>query len=162
MELDSSATVAGPTALPIAYRIEASCGSAAESVLMSYCRFSSDDWRSDVYVYHDVGGGWTTHVATHHPVFRTPLPAEVPFPNDASQDKQLMDWFHRTESVMAMFDEAEKVPLDLPHAGETFNDPTPAACADRLESLRELGYHVPQSAIDGLRAEDPGSDVPEV
>lgn len=29
---------------------------------MSYCRWSTDDGRSDVYVYHDIRGGWTTHV----------------------------------------------------------------------------------------------------
>lgn len=31
---------------------------------MSYCRFSSDLWQCDVYVYEDCDGGWTTHVAS--------------------------------------------------------------------------------------------------
>ena len=30
---------------------------------MSYCRWSSDRWQSDVYCYSDVIGGYTTHVA---------------------------------------------------------------------------------------------------
>lgn len=30
---------------------------------MSYCRFSSDNFQSDVYVYADVYGGYTTMVA---------------------------------------------------------------------------------------------------
>lgn len=29
---------------------------------MSYCRWSSDNFKCDVYVYADVSGGWTTHV----------------------------------------------------------------------------------------------------
>ena len=66
---------------------------------MSYCRFGWDS--SEVYVYADVSGGWTTHVA----------------------------------------------------GAGSFNDPTAAACADRLESLRKEGVSVPQYAIDELRAD---------
>lgn len=41
-----------------------------------------------------------------------------------------------------------------------YNELSPRACADRLESLREAGYVVPQYAIDALREEqsEPGSD----
>lgn len=72
---------------------------------MSYARWGC----SDVYVYADTGGGWTTHLVTY--------------------------------------------PADRPFAGETFNDPTPSACADRLELLRSHGWDVPQEAIDRLRDE---------
>ena len=30
---------------------------------MSYCRFSSDDYGCDAYVYEDVSGGFTIHLA---------------------------------------------------------------------------------------------------
>ena len=30
---------------------------------MAYCRFSSDFFECDAYVYEDVNGGWTTHIA---------------------------------------------------------------------------------------------------
>jgi hypothetical protein len=30
---------------------------------MSYCRWSSDEGKSDVYVWHDCSGGWRTWVA---------------------------------------------------------------------------------------------------
>jgi len=30
---------------------------------MSYCRWSSDDFRCDLYCYADIGGGYTTYVA---------------------------------------------------------------------------------------------------
>jgi hypothetical protein len=30
---------------------------------MSYCRWSCDDFRSDVYTYAHIDGTWTTHVA---------------------------------------------------------------------------------------------------
>jgi len=36
---------------------------------MSYCRFSCDDGKSDVYVY-EIAAGWVTHVASHRIVGR--------------------------------------------------------------------------------------------
>ncbi len=83
---------------------------------MSYCRFSSNAWTSDVYVYVYVSGaGWVTHVAYRH---------------------------HVTE------------PIGLAHDGAMFIDDTPGECVARLESLRDIGYHVPQHAIDDLLLED--------
>ena len=37
---------------------------------MSYCRWSSDDFQCDVYVYESVAGGFVTHVAANRVVFR--------------------------------------------------------------------------------------------
>jgi len=31
--------------------------------MMSYCRWSSDNWQCDLYCYDDISGGITTHVA---------------------------------------------------------------------------------------------------
>ena len=36
---------------------------------------------------------------------------------------------------------------------KAYNDETPGDCANRLEYLRELGYKVPQYAVDALREE---------
>jgi hypothetical protein len=46
-------------------------------------------------------------------------------------------------------------PVGLSNDGESFNDPTPQSCAERLEALRSEGYVVPQGVIDALRAEQP-------
>jgi hypothetical protein len=43
---------------------------------MSYCRWSSNDFQCDVYVYEDVAGGWTTHVACNRVVYSEPLREE--------------------------------------------------------------------------------------
>lgn len=113
---------------------------------MSYCRFSSDDFQCDVYVYADCTGGWTTHVAGRRHVFKEPLPADVSLENKE-------EWVKRYARVMELIDSAELVDIGLPFDGETFNDPTPGECADRLEILRAAGYNVPQYAIDQLRDE---------
>lgn len=113
---------------------------------MSYCRWSSDDFDCDVYVYEDTAGGWTTHVAGMRvSIDRSGLP-----PEDADV---VGSWIGRYQAVMDLVQFAGRQPIGLPHDGETFSDPTPGACADRLEELRALGYHVPQWAIDELRKE---------
>ena len=118
---------------------------------MSYCRWSSDDFQCDVYVYADVRGGWTTHVANRRVAYAEPLPPPV---RAVPGDRDSVDaWLERHRLVTAMRDAAELVPIGLPHDGDNFTDDTPGECADRLESLRALGYNVPQYAIDTLREE---------
>lgn len=118
---------------------------------MAYCRWSSDDFQCDLYVYEDVAGGYTTHVANLRPVFRDPLPEPIEWDPD-----NVEPWFMRYFAVMKMVENAERVPIGGPYDSQTFSDPTPGACADRLEMLRGAGYNVPQYAIDELRAEAEG------
>ena len=115
---------------------------------MSYCRFSTDDFACDVYVYEDCGGGFTTHVAGNRVVPVEPLPAKVPFDKD-----HFAEWIARDRAVMAILERSPRTAIGLPHDGGSFNDPDAGACADRLESLKALGYNVPQFAIDALRQE---------
>lgn len=120
---------------------------------MSYCRFSSDDYQCDVYCYEDVMGGFTTHVAGNRPVLDGTLPPAVPF-----RQENLEAWHARREKVMAWVETAERVQIDLLHNGECFNDPDAASAADRLQMLKDIGYNVPQYAIDALREE--AADMP--
>lgn len=114
---------------------------------MSYCRWSSDDFRCDVYTYADVAGGYTTHVASHRHL------TDEPMPPPAHPVKQTEAWAARHKQVMEIIGRARLEAIGGPHDGETFNDPDPGYAADRLEMLRDAGYHVPQYAIDDLRAE---------
>ena len=146
---------------------------------MSYCRWSSMNWKCDVYVYADVSGGYTTHVAGN----RRALP---PMPDIIGERFSM--WLHRWSGCEWDKDKHKFVypiryramlyglwlqfvsfwhnrihmgslhlipsrPIGLPHDGETFNDETPTECAATLERLRAIGYVVPQDAIDSLRAE---------
>lgn len=111
---------------------------------MSYCRWSSDDFACDVYVYADVAGGWTTHVAGRRLVPAEPMPPPL---------SDVAEYVARQQKVREIVARSESVAIGLPHDDEMFYDPTPVACADRLEELRAIGYNVPQYAIDALRAE---------
>lgn len=115
---------------------------------MSYCRWSDDDCQCDVYVYANCSGGYTTHVASRRVLYRHPLPPPVLF-----DGARITEWQARRALIEALFAESDKVPIGLPHDGESFNDDTASECADRLERLRALGYVVPQYAIDALREE---------
>jgi hypothetical protein len=141
--------------------------------IMSYCRFSSNNMMCDVYVYADCGGGWTTHVAGRRLVC-PPIP-EPPFNmvvvRDAEFDKvtRKLVYKRKRDKFIAsitgrLYNLLSKphgwtlkiIPrkyIGLPHDGETFNHDTPQECAENLEYLRNLGYNVPQYAIDNLKAE---------
>lgn len=133
---------------------------------MSYARFSSDDWLSDVYVYEcengdDQPSDWVTHVAGNRiqddAVFRALLPPREPLPKPGD-DVGALAYYGRYKLVMELQRAEPREYVDLPHAGDTLRDPTPGACADRLEYLRALGYRVPQGAVDRLRGEQEDLD----
>lgn len=115
---------------------------------MSYCRWSSDKFMCDVYVYHSVGDYWSTNVAASRP--------EEPMPDADMRllmDGQKFWWLLQHRLAEEARETIARKPIGLPHDGESFEDATPGDCADRLEYLRSLGYLVPQHAIDALRAE---------
>lgn len=115
---------------------------------MSYCRFSSDDFASDVYCYESVGDFFAIHVAGNRVVPAEPLPPRVELSRES-----IPAYMARNEEVSRILDASPHVAIGLPHDGDFFQEPDAAACADRLEYLRGLGYVVPQYAIDALREE---------
>lgn len=118
---------------------------------MSYCRFSSDDFQCDVYVYEDCAGGWTTHVASSRIIFNDPLPPRVSIDNPVA-------FLIRYTEVSDLVERATRIPIGLPYDGETFSDETPGECAETLEMLKDAGYNVPQYAIIALKEEDEEGD----
>ena len=123
---------------------------------MSYCRWSSDDFRCDLYVYADCDGTWTTHVAKQRYAGEVPPTPDL---RTASTD----EWMEAYKKQRAYLDAAEREPITLPHAGATFKDAGPAECAATLRMLREAGYRVPDCAIAALdedAAEDEAAPSP--
>lgn len=118
---------------------------------MSLCRWSSDDWRSDVYVY-EAHTGWIIHVAGRRHVFTEPLPPPV----DTSDFDA---WLKRDQQVHRMVKAANLVDIDLPSAGRTFVTDSPGSCARVLRRLRTEGFHVPDGVIDALDEEQRHEDT---
>lgn len=121
---------------------------------MSYCRWSSDNWRCDLYCYEDCGGGWTTHVAGNRLVGEIPE-ARMPRPGATDADWQTYGEAHSAQ--MKWLDTATREPIGLPHDGESFNDSTLAEFKDRLLSLRAIGYRFPDYVLDEVEQELTGA-----
>lgn len=117
---------------------------------MSYCRWSCDGFRSDVYCYADTAGGYTTHVARNK--VAGDIPVVPPMPRTTDRDV-LQPWLEAHNQMMAFVAEADHEPLGLPVDGESFNDDTLPELLNRLLWLRQLGYRVPQFAIDAVQDE---------
>ena len=115
---------------------------------MSLCRFSSDGFQSDVYVYESDNGiviniaqFKLTNNFAYPTLFSKEIADEAEFIAHTTEVlKKRQEWM-RT---------ATRTKIDLLHSGDAFTIADPKGAADRLLYLRELGYHIPQSAIDGL------------
>jgi hypothetical protein len=143
---------------------------------MSYCRWSSDNWKSDVYVYEgDVG--YVIHVASRRRA-RSPIPTlplrtlgrmvswlgqeydvirqrfEYPSRHRAFVAK-LLFWAWSLSHRLSLWHlgNIPLVKIGLPADGETFVLDCPLACWEKLVELRAMGYHVPYYALDQLLSE---------
>jgi hypothetical protein len=111
---------------------------------MSYCRFSSCDYWSDIYCYESANG-YEVHVATNRHVFDEPLPPTVDLTTDSIEA-----YLVRHNKMQELLDRAKCVTIGLPYDGQTLTHDTAKECAETLIYLKEMGYHVPQSAIGFL------------
>lgn len=115
---------------------------------MAYCRFSTDDFKCDLYIYEDCNGGYTTHLAKNRVEYQSLLPELIELTVD-----NVVDWHERHHTVMHLYDEAKKVEIDLPFAGEYFNDETAEELIERLIELRRIGYRFPADVIEAILEE---------
>lgn len=126
---------------------------------MSYCRFSSDGWRSDVYVYADVSGGYQCWLAANRRDGLDQL-ADESYPDSRSINVDTGEWLEAWARWLAAHNANMELLGTLPvvpfkHGlGNGHHTGTAAEMADWLEQVaRPEGLHVPQDAIDGLRDE---------
>lgn len=115
---------------------------------MSYCRWSTDDFQCDLYCYEDVAGGFTTHVAGRRVVYQGELPPPIPLTPET-----VKEWAERHTMVMEMHQAGTMVDINLPFAGESFNDDTQEDFLIRLLELKDIGYRFPESVIDAVKEE---------
>ncbi len=111
---------------------------------MSYCRWSSDDYKSDIYAWEDCGGGYYASVATHRYV------TDEEFPPPASGAGE---WVARWTVVNEIIRRAKSEPIGLPSDGETYHVQTINELLELFLNLRDAGYYVPDYAIEAAREE---------
>jgi len=121
---------------------------------VSYCRWSSDDFQCDLYVYEDVRGGVTIHVARSRYVFTKPLPPPIDPPAENRTGAQLAIWIKATIErhviVTAMLRQARLEPLGLPNDGESFHGLSYRDAADKVRDLIQMGYKCDPTVADIL------------
>lgn len=117
---------------------------------MSYCRWSSDNFESDIYCYASIEDYFSINVASIRYVSDTPKP-EITIRLDKDMDVQ--EFQRQNKALSDWIAQADRVPIGLPYDGESFSEDDAAGAAARLIELKELGYHVPQYAIDALLEE---------
>jgi hypothetical protein len=126
--------------------------------MMSYCRWSSDDYQCDVYVYQS-DYGYECHVAGRRRDFaRAGL--NVPEPVEFSAENADA-WVARHVAVGTLLDDERWddpnfvgwAHLPEPYAGESYTVATAQECADLLRQIRAAGFNVPESVIEKLQQE---------
>jgi len=117
---------------------------------MAYCRWSSMDYRCDLYVFDHVDDYTICWIASN----RHTIPADR-FPPEIPEDDP--DWAYkfleRQRAVSDLIDQAERAPIGGPYDGQYHTEPTPAAMADWIEwELAPLGVYVfPDDLVANLR-----------
>lgn len=117
---------------------------------MSYCRFSSDDWKCDLYCYGDIGGGFTVHVAANR--FVVDPPETPPWPQKA-EGPEFEAWVKGHIEQSEAIRERPRKPIELPHAGESFYRLDIDTFLDTVKMLKSIGYRVPDWVIEEIEQE---------
>ena len=116
---------------------------------MSYCRFSTEDHKSDVYIYEDVYLGLTVHIArSRYVIDRSKLPPPIPY-----SPETIEEFTARSHLVSKILNESEMIPIDNEHAGRTYSFNNIEDCIKLLEDLERQGFYVPKTAMAILREE---------
>ena len=113
---------------------------------MSYCRFSNDDYRCDVYVYDSVYDCYTVHVAANRVIYCEPLPPPV-------NDNDVAAWVARSMEVTDIVGRSTREKIGLSRDGKSFDFGTPGEAAEFLAELKSEGYIVPDYVIEALTEE---------
>lgn len=112
---------------------------------MSWCRWSSLDWRCDLYVYESERGV-EVDVAVRRRIID---PESLPAPIDPAVD--IDAWAQRADEVHEIVRRADMIPIGLPHDGEYRTFDTLDEAADWIDELDRMGYVVPEGMTDQMR-----------
>lgn len=106
---------------------------------MSYCRWSSMDFKCDLYIY-EAEDGIAIHVASNRVV------GDVP-----SIDWSSAELLHSTyKAQMGFLDTAEREPIGLPYDGESWYGLGKGAACAVIEMLEEEGYIFPEGLCENI------------
>jgi hypothetical protein len=116
---------------------------------MSYCRWSSDNFKCDVYVYQNTNGYYTTSVAASR------ITGDVPTIDWSTPDTL----YESSKAHIHFMESCPRELIGLPCDGMTFEDDSLTDLCACLVKLQSMGYAVPAWVIDNVCDELEGLDV---
>jgi|SRR5581483_2260507 len=112
---------------------------------MAYCRFSSDNFESDLYCYRSEDG-WVTHVAGNRIVGKVP-------PLPALKEDNVEEWINAYKAQERFLDTCKMQPIGGPYDNQSFLDKSLDQFYARLLRLRNAGYKVPDWVLKDVYKE---------
>lgn len=112
---------------------------------MSYCRWSSDDWKSDVYAYES-NRGYELHVAGNR--YTSEIPPLLPYSTENHEA-----WWKSYQAQMEAVDKAESAPIGGEYDGKDFVYDTLPEFLEGLRDVAGKGYRVPEWVIEVVQDE---------
>lgn len=109
---------------------------------MSYCRWSDDNWKSDVYVY-ETNDGFVVSVAAGRYVGDVPKLPSIDNP----------EFFEAYAKQNLLIAEMPIKKIGLEYDGQDFCFKTLEALMEKLLDIQKAGYHVPEFCLETIRAE---------
>jgi len=113
---------------------------------MSYCRFSTDDFNYDVYVYQSERG-YVVHIAENRYVFDRSLLPKVTL--KSTQEEH----YERNKLLSQLVANSERVKIGLEYDGQTFTFGDLDQLYYFLIKLYMKGYNIPNSCFDNIEFE---------
>lgn len=119
---------------------------------MSYCRWSSQNFKSDLYCYQSKFG-YEIHVGSMRIIGELP-PVDMNLilgDNITEENKKL--WLAQNKVRDAYFKTCKREKIGLPSDGESFTLDTLDEFKDKLLELREEGYNFPDYVLTEIEEE---------
>ena len=121
---------------------------------MSICRFSSDNWKSDVYIYESECG-IELHIASSRIISDIPkLPPLSEYKNDLST------WVSLHEKQMEAVRSAKREIIGGKYDGRSLTLDNASELYYALKKVQDYGYHVPDFVFDIIREKINQEDDP--
>lgn len=120
---------------------------------MSYCRWSSDWGRCDLYAYEHYEGKFVVHVATRRHKATDALPPEFDADEEQGGVKRFVALHGKLAALTSDLSDDVYRPLGLPHDGETFELATEREMYSKILELEAMGYRIPKYLHDEATAE---------
>lgn len=125
-------------------------GFTEKKMSMSYCRWSSDNFKCDVYAYES-DFGYEIHIASNRIVGIPPETnydllksgSEIDLQLFVDQEKKRSEWLKN----------CEREEINLPLVGESFTMPDLESFLFKMIEIKEIGYHIPDWVFNEIKEE---------